>query len=230
MSTMNQSSLAHTIVSDLGQQLVRGDRQPGDSFPTEQQLCEEFNVSRSVVREAIKVLRSKGLIDSRPKRGISILTPDRWNLWDPEVLQWFEKDEKFFEKLAELRLSVEPAAASLAASHATKDQIRKIIEAASAMESAEEKNQPARFNQADESFHQEIADGSGNMFMRHLVRLINPLISLNRERTIYRLKQMESPVPLHKELAEAIRKRQPRKSNDLMKAIIEQAKNFALSQ
>ena len=113
-SKRRHSSVAHR----MGVQILRGEMRPGDLLPTEEDASSALGVSRSAYREAMRTLSAKGLITSSPKIGTKIAPRDRWNILDPDLLSWSfeaEPDEKFIRDLFELRNTVEPTAASMAA-------------------------------------------------------------------------------------------------------------------
>src|ERR671936_3107405 len=86
--TYPRRGLHGAIVHDIGVRIMRGELQPGDLLPTEEELRGELAVSRTVLREAIKVLAAKGLVESRPKTGTRVRPRQSWNLLDPDVLAW----------------------------------------------------------------------------------------------------------------------------------------------
>ena len=117
------------FVHRIGVQILRGDLQPGDALPGEDELSGEYAVSRTVLREAVKVLAAKGLVEARPKTGTRVRPRSKWNLLDPDVLAWrFEAspDGDFFRNIVELRRIVEPEAARLAAERATDEEIAEL--------------------------------------------------------------------------------------------------------
>lgn len=102
----------------IGAAIVCGDYSLGGAFPTEAELVLEFNVSRSVVRQAIKMLAAKGLLISTPRRGINVTPIEHWSIFDDDVLVWILNSKpslKLLKEFAELRLAIEPEAAHLAA-------------------------------------------------------------------------------------------------------------------
>src|SRR6201996_9178663 len=111
-------NLTYTIVEQLGQAIVTGAYNASNTFPIEADLCKQFGASRSVLREAVKMLTAKGLLRARPRQGTSVEPESQWNLFDPDVLRW-HLERKFSVKLllhfTEMRLAVEPNAAALAA-------------------------------------------------------------------------------------------------------------------
>ncbi len=113
------------VVEQMGVRIVGGAYPTGAPLYSEQ-LEREFDVSKTVVREALKVLAAKGLVESRQKRGTVIRPRDEWNLLDGDVLRWQGRDAPnfvFLENLAEVRAMVEPAAARLAAERRTEDDL-----------------------------------------------------------------------------------------------------------
>ena len=123
--------LHRDLVDTLGRRIVDGVIAPGESFPNEADLSAELDVSRTVVREAMKVLASKGLVTTRPKTGTRVMPRARWNLIDPDVLHWQfgeAADEGLLRELSEVRLIVEPGAAALAAERRTEEDLRDIVE------------------------------------------------------------------------------------------------------
>src|SRR5215210_3374811 len=110
-------NLFATVVEELGIRIVRGDLKPNEAFPNEADLGRELGASRSVIREAVKSLAARGLIESRTRTGIRVLAPMHWNLLDPQVLSWRFSSmptERFYAELFEIRLMIEPEAAALA--------------------------------------------------------------------------------------------------------------------
>ena len=83
-----RQKLYQYVVESIGSRIIEGAYAPGTTLPNEDTLCRELDVSRGVLREAVKVLTAKGLIQTRPKTGTLVLTPKHWNLFDGEVLVW----------------------------------------------------------------------------------------------------------------------------------------------
>src|SRR5260370_12312185 len=110
--TYSRRYLKRHVVEAGGLRIVRGEIKAGETLPTEADLGAEFGVSRTVTREAIKVLAEKGMVESRPKVGTQVQPRQQWNLIDPDILNWeYEVGprEPFLLRLTELRLIIEPA-------------------------------------------------------------------------------------------------------------------------
>src|SRR5688572_17468668 len=102
MRASTDRNLTYTIVEQLGQSIVTGTYSPKKSFPIEAQLCKQFSASRSVLREAVKMLTAKGLLAARPRQGTWVEPENEWNLLDPDVLRWLLERKFSLGLLAEI--------------------------------------------------------------------------------------------------------------------------------
>lgn len=181
-------------------------------------LMAELDVSQTVLREAIKVLTTKGLLDARQKRGTFVCPRDDWNLLDSDVLRWTIDSgapSAFFADLLELRRAVEPAAAALAALHRTDADLAALDAALSAMAAAEQtsvmtdavmtEGDPVLAVRADASFHTALLTASGNPFFAQMRRVIIPAL-VARDRLVHAGRH-EHPLPTHARVAERVRAR-----------------------
>ena len=131
------------IVQDLGMHIVSGRFKPEERLPMEATLCEEYKVSRSVLREATRVLSAKGLVYSKPRVGAVVRPRLKWHLLDPDVLSWLMQStphSEFFNTLAGVRRILEPEIAAMAATTATDEDIATIEKAYLGMETAQTHN------------------------------------------------------------------------------------------
>lgn len=122
-------TMSAQVARILGTRIVGGQYQPGDTLPIESDLCAQFGVSRTTIREAIKSLAGKRLIDVQPKVGTRVLPFADWNLLDREVLTWrlqTQFDAKIVEDIFEMRLCFEPRACYLAAENCSAEDLRVI--------------------------------------------------------------------------------------------------------
>lgn len=157
-------NLTFGLLDALGRSIVMG-RYEGESFPTEAELAKEHGVSRSVTREAVKMLGAKGLLGARPRQGTFVHAEASWNLFDADVLRWL-LDRKLsiglLRNFNELRVAVEPQAASLAALRAAPAQVAAIGAGLSRMRQAELGREDAL--DADIAFHVAVLEASNNPF------------------------------------------------------------------
>lgn len=157
-------NLTYGLLEVLGRAIVVGDYQDR-AFPTEAELAKHHGVSRSVTREAVKMLTAKGLLGARPKQGTFVQPNENWNLFDTDVLRWL-LDRKLsiglLRQFNELRVAVEPQAAALAASRAAPAQVAAIAAGLARMREAERGLDDAL--DADIAFHVAVLRASGNPF------------------------------------------------------------------
>ena len=173
----------HSQVADrVGISIVRGDVGAGETLPSEMQICEMMDVSRTVVREAIRTLTGKGLVEARPKSGTRVRPPEQWNQLDPDVLRWRLETsdmDSYLTKLFQLRSAVEPAAAALAATSAEEGDIARIRAGYEGMAAAKVNEQ---FVVADIAFHQAIYFATRNEFFWPIAQMFD--ITLRQSFTI----------------------------------------------
>lgn len=194
------------VVDELGLRIVRGDVQPGQAFPAEPELCASLGVSRGTLREAMKALRAKGVIELRPRTGTKVRPRANWNFLDPDVLRWQAQTERrrLFLNLAELRLAVEPAAARLAALRATPDDLAELHEAYRLMANTAAAGQPEAFNEADVRFHIAVLRACRNDLYLAVGKAIEMALRASFDLTATLDGAIQNTVPSHKELLEAI--------------------------
>ncbi len=205
-SSRKRNLFAH-VADELGGRIVRGEIEPGAPFPIEAELGEEFGASRSVIREAVKSLAAKGLLESRTRTGIKVLPPERWNLFDLDVLEWrymsMQPDE-FFRELFEIRRMIEPEAAALAAERGTAAEVASIQSAFEAMETSKATTNEAIA--ADLLFHRSILAAGHNALLLQMGSLIGVGLLVS-----YRISKDPFTVFLgkHKDVLKAIQARKP---------------------
>lgn len=225
---MNQKNLHSTAVAKIAEWIVT-DRYPaGNALPVEADLCDALGVSRTVVREAIKTLSAKGMVEVAPKLGSRVLDERSWHMFDPQVLQWrlsFRSAKNVIEDLIELRLLLEPAAAGLAARRATHSERREIRLAFEAMDAAA--GVLEAYCRADVRFHKLILLACHNSFLTRLAPLIEMLISTTLDLyagTGWNATHIRrAALPLHAEVMEAIVAGDSDAAETAAKAIISRA-------
>lgn len=176
-------SLAYGLLASLGQSIVRGEFER-TGFPTEAELCVRYGASRTVMREAVKMLSAKGMLASRQRQGTRVEPMENWNLLDPDVLRWLMErpfSNKIFLEFTQMRLAIEPTAAALAAEVQDKLAIAAIREGLEAMIATAGDQENGL--QADIDFHVAILNASGNPFFRRLKPLINNALRLSIQLT-----------------------------------------------
>lgn len=194
-----------TIAHDLGVAILSGKYPPGTLLLGEIEFSEQLRVSRGVYREALRILISKGLVESRPKAGTRVTQRDQWNLLDPDLLAWMFETEPpldFIRDLFELRSIVEPAAAELAARRRNGEELSRMGHALEEMARHSLSNEAGR--DADQLFHRTILQATRNMPLLALASTIEAAVSWT---TIYKQRKRKlarDPVPDHRALFHAI--------------------------
>ncbi|MBL8578283.1 MAG: FadR family transcriptional regulator [Mesorhizobium sp.] len=171
------ASVHASLANEIGARIVRGDYPPGTILPNEAKWSETFEVSRSAVREAIKMLMAKSLLSSRPKVGSWVEPRERWNLLDRDVLGWYASApdrEAFLRTVQEFRHIIEPEATALAAERRSDEQMEEISAACREMGEA---SSLAIRTQADTRFHLAILRASGNELLVPLGVLIESALN-----------------------------------------------------
>ncbi|MDP1631697.1 MAG: FCD domain-containing protein [Caulobacter sp.] len=198
-------NLTTSIVQDLGIAIVTGRYSATNPFPVEGDLCVQYDASRSVVREAVKMLTAKGLLKARPRQGTWVQREEDWNLLDPDVLRW-TLERKFSLRLliefTQVRLAVEPAAAALAA-HKAGPAEREAISVAIGRMIAAERGQDDPLT-SDIAFHSAILQASGNPFFAQLRELIGTALRFSIRRTNFYKGVRLASVEDHKTVSDAI--------------------------
>jgi DNA-binding FadR family transcriptional regulator len=194
-----------TIAHDLGVAILSGTYAPGALLPGEIEFSEQLHVSRSVYREALRILIAKGLVESRPKAGTRVTQRDQWNLLDPDLLAWMfetEPEPDFIRDLFELRAIVEPAAAALAARRRNGEQLSRMGHALEEMARHTLATEAGR--DADQLFHRTVLQATRNSPLTALASTIEAAVGWT---TIYKQRKRKlarDPVPDHRALFHAI--------------------------
>lgn len=210
--------LATQVCRELGRRIVAGHFPEGGLIDDENKLCDRFGVSKSVVREAVKLLVGKGLLEVRRGNGTRVRRRASWNLLDDDVLAWHQGAEPnpgFLRQLMDVRQMIEPNAASWAASNASDEQIVEIRDAQSAMEEAESIQD---FVIADAQFHRAILRASNNELLTAMEGVIfSALLTSIKITNDDPLDNRERSLPLHREILAAIETKDSEKASSAMR-------------
>jgi len=208
------------VIEELGGLIVGGVLRPGDPLPGEARLAEQLAVSRTVLREALKVLAAKGLIETRQKTGMRVRESRFWNHLDANVLAWrcaAMPTEDFVDKLVEMRAIIEPAAAAAAARRRDPAQLAAIGEALEAMEEAQTLDDWA---EADLRFHEAVLTATNNELLSSLFGVIETALGTFFVMSARTAKNFRYSLPHHRAVYEAIRRRRPNEATAAMQAMI----------
>ena len=205
-----QRSLRQQLVDAIGGEIVRGGLKPGECLPSEEVLLTRYDVSRTVLRDALNVLSGKGLIDARPKRGTIVRPRADWNQLDSSVLSWLDSNETAtsdqhrdsLDDLMEIRRIIEPSAAALAAQRRTAEDIAHMTAAYAAMEQARDAAEP--FMEGDLAFHVASLQAAHNDFLLPVANAIRSALMTSLRVTNRDPEQNRLSLSLHREILDAI--------------------------
>jgi DNA-binding FadR family transcriptional regulator len=185
-------------------------------------LREELDVSLTALREALKVLSAKGIIDARQKRGTFVRPRSAWNTLDGDVMRWRSAgppDFDLLENLTEVRTIVEPAAARLAAERAGDDDLAALDTALASMADADGE---ATAVAADLRFHRALLAATHNPLLVEMERVIANGLA-QRDKVVHSADPADNPVPSHRAVLEAIRSRDPVAAERAMRELVDKA-------
>jgi len=229
---MKQVRTRHQEAVDrIAQWIIAGRFEEHGNLPREDELSAELGLSRTVVREAMRTLVAKGMVSVRPRHGTHLLPREKWNLFDPQVLAWRSQggvSRDLANDLMDFRLGIEPFAADLAARRSD-FPIGELEEAFARMSRAAVEGEGS-YESADLDFHKSILMGSGNQFLQHLVPLMANALTLSFQLSVENMETARSSLPMHRNVVEAIRRRDPDAARQALATLIESARKdiFAL--
>lgn len=219
MLPLERKGLHSQIIRRLGLAVLRGEigNEAGNS--SELDLCRRLDVSRTALREAIKVLASKGLVELRPRIGMRVRPRHEWHLLDPDLLAWQSEaavDEQFIRNLCEVRLIVETAACGLAAVRATRKERDAVQRQYKQMEQLI--TDKAAYDQADVKFHEAIFAACNNELLQNMSGTISTALrAQNRSGSDT---DVEDSLALHQEVANQIHRGEPAAARTAMENLI----------
>ncbi len=224
-SPPNVGALHGNLLTALGTAIVSGKYSPGQVLTLEG-VSAEYGVSRSVAREAIRVLESMGMVASRRRVGITIQPPENWNVFDPGLIRWrLESGDRTAQlvSLSELRRGFEPAAAALAARRADPHQCRIMAAAVSDMVMHGRSGDLDAYLIADKIFHHTLLEASGNEMFRALNGVVAEVLTGRTHHGMMPETPNPKAIELHDEVARAIRLGDEAAAERAMRAIIDEA-------
>lgn len=197
------------VTARLASEILGGIYPPGAIMPQEEALAVRLGVSRISIREAVKVLTAKGLVEVRPRIGIRVRPRTDWSILDPDLLAWHPDlgaDPEVVHGLLETRRLIEPATAELAAQRATGADLAAIEAALIGMERAIPDNLAACC-EADLAFHSAIIVASHNLVLRGLVSTIRAALGATFAVTNQLMASQTRGIAAHRQVLECIRLR-----------------------
>jgi len=233
VSTYSRRGIHGHVVNELGLQITRGVFAPGEVIDPNE-LLQTFGVSRTVIREALKVLSTKGLVDARPKRGTFITERSRWQLLDGDVMRWRSEgspDLLLLVELGEVRQAIEPMAARMAALRRDDVQLSAMGAALQDMDDWDGVRHET-IVAADLAFHSGLLKAAGNELLEQFEVILEPALQA-RDFLTHSHNPDRSFFQRHKAVFDAIENRDPDRAQtamqDMMTAAVSDAE-LALQQ
>lgn len=214
-------NLTYGLLEQLGRAIVGG-AYVGRGFPTEAELTEQHGVSRSVTREAVKMLTAKGLLGARPKQGTFVMPEKSWHLFDEDVLRWMLERKTSIELMRqynELRLGIEPQAAALAAMRRDPVSLERIADGLARMERAERREEDPV--EADVAFHSAVLVAAGNPFFLQFRQMVATSLA-SSIRLTNRISGHTASIADHEAVYKAIKAGNPNRAAKAMKKLIDE--------
>jgi GntR family transcriptional regulator, transcriptional repressor for pyruvate dehydrogenase complex len=225
--TVRTSRLYEQIVQQIEDSILRGSLKPGDQLPAERDLAQRFGVSRTAVREAVKALREKGLVEAYSGRGTFITNGTSQAIRQSLDLMMKIGNVEGSHHLAELRAILEPEIAALAAVRIEDQFLASMREAVTVMERSMQ--DPDAYIEADLDFHLALAEAAANPL---ILSLTDSIVGLLREQRIRIFNVPQGPERgqfHHKRILEAIEQRDPDKAREAMRAHLQQIREDSQS-
>ncbi|MFD8230057.1 FadR/GntR family transcriptional regulator [Streptomyces massasporeus] len=209
------------VLDTLGPEITAGEYPPGSVLRTDE-LAQRFDVSRSVMREAVRVLESMYLVESRRRVGVTVRPKSEWNVYDPQVIRWrlagADRPGQL-RSLTVLRSAIEPVAAGLAARHATAEQCAELTECALGMVAHSRGHKLEGYLHHDVAFHRVVLIASGNEMFARLGDVVAEVLTGRTQHDVMFEDPDPAAVTLHVQVAEAVREGDAARAEELTREI-----------
>lgn len=224
MAGSSHTGLHARLLNEIGQSIVSGEYVPGDQLPNGEDWSASYGASRTGLREVVKVLAGKGMVEMRPRTGTRVRPRRDWNFLDPDVLHWrfgprTTPDDA--RSLFELRRAIEPTAGALAAERATQEQIDELRAILAEMEKAGDDGE--RFAIPDLAFHRAILHMSGNELIGSLAALIETALVISFRLSDDNPAGQSHSLAMHRQIVENIARRDPVATSKALVALLDGA-------
>jgi DNA-binding FadR family transcriptional regulator len=208
-----RDTLHESVTRTLALRVIQAERAAEPLlFPNEAGLCRQLDISRSILREAVKVLADKGMVEVRPRSGTRSRPRAEWNLLDSDILSWeieLEPDARLLRDLCEVRLAIEPTASGFAALRASARELGEIQRCLDQREISVHARKTEEAVALGVQFQAAVVEASHNALFRHLNSLIRRPLEIALSRTGRAPASLILELESHRTLFEAIRKRDP---------------------
>jgi DNA-binding FadR family transcriptional regulator len=228
MKRVESRGLHEGMIEEIGRRIICGEFAPGNPLPSEAELCQVLEVSRTALREALRVLAAKGLVEAKRKIGTIVRPSETWNYLDADILSWLlqaQEADRVIGELYELRHLIEPIAASLAARNANAADVHALREACRDMELAGDDGE--QIKAPDMRFHRAIIEASGNRLFSSLAHVIGAALAVNFDLVSKAPRGQKHSMPAHRRVLDAIANRDAPAARLAMQKLIEDSQQDA---
>jgi DNA-binding FadR family transcriptional regulator len=211
--------LSDQVTRALARRIANREIGDGVPPPTEQEICDEFRVSKATAREVIRSLAERGFVEVRQGRRMQVRNSSEWNQLDPLMIELIDDPEIARAYLADVhyvRTLIEPEVAARAALSASAEQIGRARESVQLMASLT--HDPDAYLEADVAFHRELAAATGSVILAFVLDSLGELQRLSRRVTNRLLKRLPEATREHELILEAVEAREPERARDAMRA------------
>lgn len=210
------------LVQQLGQMIVSGDL-GADRPLVPEEIGQRFEVSRTVVRESLRVLEAKGLVSARPNVGTRVRPVSDWNLLDPDIIEWRafgpqREDQR--RELCELRWTIEPLAARLAVGHGRDEIQQRLADMVEIMGHALGQGDSVTFSRADSEFHTLLLQAAGNKMLEHLSGIVAAALQVSGGPVTGCERPTEAAIAQHQRIVEALGVGDPAAAESAMRQLL----------
>lgn len=219
-----RASLSFRLADQLGRRIVCGDYAQEQPFPTEAELAQKFGVSRTAIREAVKMLAAKGLVSSKPRQGIRIQPEESWNILDTDVLRWSLEgslSRAVLREFFQMRIAIEPEAAALGAQLGRPRHLRTVASALERMRAAAAGSEASR--EADIAFHVAILYATENRFYVRMRDFVRTALDVSIRFTTPESFDYSDMLDMHAAVCRALERKKPEAARRAMRRLIEDA-------
>ncbi len=222
MVRLKRDALSVQVVDQIGGWILTGKNPPGDILPSEQALSEQFGVSKTVIREAMKVLASKGLVTIRQGIGTTVNSRELWHPFDPMILLHSQKGTTFFD-LLQARQILEPEVAAIACAQG--DDPKFIEQLTHFIERGGQVTTVDGHVHYDLAFHQALADATGNQMLVIMMNSIGQFLRASREALFHVPGALGRSIDFHREIRDAVARNDPDAARDAMRRHLRQVED-----
>ncbi len=205
MKAIEKVSAVQLAEQSIREYILRDDVRIGDKLPTERELCETLHVGRGTVREALRVLQTKGFIELSPGKGAFVASKEELN--GADLANWFRENEIKIKDCLEVRAGIEPIAVKLAIQKCSDKDIKKLRAMQNRSVIAAYNNDVVSLAQCDEQFHTFIVELSQNKFLIDISKKLNYSLSEFRSKTFNIPQNVQNFIPAHEAIIQAFEKR-----------------------